>query len=147
MIIFEELTPTQMDWLTNRASLTERLRTFTHNKIVLHLLYDDWGMTDQNENAWIRRIEWRYYDEIWIAATTLIPEQSITENTNELTHIGERSIGDILFQDPTLTRSDFIFKKCGNNSWSRQSFFHFKQKPLFIIEHFYSAFLDAICKE
>ena len=144
MTIFEGLTPTQIDWLTNKASLTERLRTFTQNKISLQLLYDDWGMTDQNEDAWIRRIEWRYYDEIWIAASVIIPEQSVTEDTNELTRVGERSIGDVLFQDPTLTRSDFIFKKWGNNSWSRHSIFHFKQKPLFVIEHFYSTFFDSI---
>jgi chorismate lyase len=146
MHIFEALTPTQVEWLTSKESLTLRLRTFTKNKISLHLFYDDWGITDENTEAWIRRMEWRYFDEVWVAATVIIPEQSITEDTMELTRIGDRSIGDVLFQDPTLTRTDFVFNPLKNNVWSRHSIFHFKKKPISIIENFYPAFLDAVCK-
>ena len=144
MIYFEGLTPQQIDWLTNKASLTQQLRTFTQDKITHHLLYDDWGILDQNEEAWIRKMEWRLYDETWIAATVMIPATSITPETDALTRIGKRSIGDILFQDPQLTRSDFTFSKEVGHGWSRQSVFYFKQHPLIIREHFYRAFFDAV---
>src|SRR3990167_733961 len=148
MQTFEELNSAQIEWVTNPESLTKRLREFTDNKISLHVLYDDWGMTDQNQEAWIRRIEWHYFDERWITATVITPDTSITEETAELKNIGGKPIGEILFQEPTLTYSDFIFEKINKNEWSRQRTFYFKQKPLMIIEHFLPVFFSAIqCKK
>jgi chorismate--pyruvate lyase len=142
--MFEELSQKQIDWITDKNSLTQRLRTFTNNQISLHLFYDDWGITDENTEAWIRRTEWRYFDETWISATVIIPEQSITEETIELTRIGNRPIGEILFQDSTLTRTDFVFNPLEKKIWSRHSVFHYKGKPVSVIENFYPAFLDTI---
>lgn len=144
MQTFEELNSAQIEWLINPESLTKRLREFTDNKISLHVLYDDWGMTDQNQEAWIRRIEWRHFDEIWIIATVIIPGTSITEETAELKNIGGKPIGEILFKEPTLTYSDFIFEKINKNEWLRQRTFYFKQKPLMIFETFLPAFFSAI---
>lgn len=144
MQTLEGLTETQIEWLINPESLTKRLREFTNNKISLYVLYDDWGMTDENQEAWIRRVEWRYFDEIWITATVIIPDTSITEETNELKNMGGKPIGEILFQEPTLTYSDFIFEKINQNEWSRQRTFYFKQKPLMIVENFLSVFFLKI---
>src|SRR3990167_749764 len=132
---FEGLTETQINWLTDKTSLTHRLRTFTRNQITHHLFYDDWGITDENTEAWIRRMEWRYFDDVWISATVIIPEQSITDDTIELTRAGARSIGEILFQDASTTRTDFVFNQLDNNVWSRHSIVHFKKKPISIIEN------------
>ena len=144
MPIFEGLTSHQRDWLSSKESLTKRLRTVTQNKITHHLFYNDWGIVDQNTTAWIRRMEWRYENTTWVACTVMIPETSINEETQELLHTGEKSIGDTLFQDPTLTRSDFTFSKCNNNEWGRESIFYYKQQPIFLVEHFYAEFFDAI---
>lgn len=137
------LNPDQIDWLTDKNSLTQRLRTFTRDFIQLHILYDDWGMTESNQEAWIRRIEWKHGEDIWITATVIIPDTSITPETEELTRIGNRAIGEILFRDPTLTRSDFTFYK-EKSGWLRESVFYYKQKPIFISEYFHSLFLDVV---
>lgn len=140
---FEGLNAHQVDWLTSKESLTKRLHTFTQNNIALELLYDDWGMVDDNATAWIRRIEWRLDNQVWIAGTVVIPESSINADTNVLTHIGTKSIGDTLFQDPTLSRSDFSFSKLDDGAWSRQSTFYFMGQPLVIIEKFTREFFQA----
>lgn len=143
MDIFEGLTAQQIDWLTSKESLTKRLRTFTHHKITLELLYDDWGIVDDNATAWIRRMEWRYDNQVWVVGTVIIPESSINAETTVLTQIGTKSIGDTLFQDPTLTRSDFSFSKLDNGMWSRQSTFYFMKQPLIITEKFTWEFFQA----
>ncbi len=144
MIILEDLTRLQQDWLTSKESLTQRLRAFTHNKITHHLFYDDWGITDQNQEAWIRRMEWRYENEVWVSCIVVIPETSMTAETSELMHIGKRSIGDILFQDPTLTRSDFVFSVLENGNIKRTSTFYYKNHPIVLVENFFPEFLGKI---
>lgn len=149
----QHLSETAYSWLTDSSSLTKRLRTFTHNEIEHHLFYDDWGIVDKtaygtlridtNQKTWIRRMEWRHKNNIWVACTVIIPESSITDETSELSHIGRRSIGDILFQDPTLKRSEFFYQQSGKTV-SRFSTFYFKQQPIGLIETFLPAFFQAI---
>lgn len=143
-MLFDELNPKQIDWLTSKESLTRRLRDFTQHKITLALLYNDWGMIDHNTNAWIRRMEWRYFDVVWITATVVIPETSINEETHLLLSIGKQSIGDILFQDPTLTRSEFSFSQITENGISRSSTFYYRQQPVLVVENFLPNFFDAV---
>lgn len=142
MTIFEGLTAAQQDWLTNKASLTQRLRTFTQGKISHHLLYNDWEKNDANA-AWVRCMEWRYKNHVWVACVVTIPKTSLNTETDMLLHIGENSIGDVLFQDPALTRSDFVFSKIGDG-WKRESIFHYKKQPIWLIENFKLEFFDAI---
>ena len=147
------LTPTQRDWLTSPESLTKRLRHFTRNAITHHLFYDNWGdanpleygalAIDPSVKTWIRRMEWRLDNTTWVICSVVIPETSITDETEELKHIKQRSIGDILFQDNTLKRSEFTFIENANNQWTRHSIFYFKKQPLLVVENFQPAFFDA----
>ncbi|OGT44877.1 MAG: hypothetical protein A3E82_02895 [Gammaproteobacteria bacterium RIFCSPHIGHO2_12_FULL_38_11] len=145
----------ERDWLQSPQSLTKRLREFTHNKITHHLFYDGWGTADnlalaalsidRTIKTWIRRMEWRYENEIWVPCSVIIPETSITDNTRELKNIKNQSIGDILFQDKKLMRTDFTFYKNSENNWTRHSIFYFKQQPLLIIENFLPPFFEKLC--
>lgn len=152
--VLSSLSVNQQNWLTYPHSLTKKLRTQTHNTISHHLLYDDWGTADdasltllnakQDEKTWIRRIEFHHNNTPWISAVVTIPESSITDETIELSHIGKQAIGDILFQDPSLTRSAFSFCKINDLQFTRHSLFHYKQKPLLIIETFFPAFFKEV---
>ena len=140
-------------WLCSKESLTQRLREFTHNQISHHLFYDDWGIaSDQavtsltithDTKTWIRKMQWRLGDEIWVACDVVIPASSITSETAILKNIGGNSIGDILFQDPTLQRSDFEFFM-SDTTVTRHSIFYFHEQPLLVIETFLPAFFQAI---
>lgn len=148
------LTQIEHDWLTNNSSLTRRLREFTHGKISHHLFFNDWEQPDSvactalkinaDAKAWVRRMEWRYENEVWVTCTVVIPETSIYPNNTELLSIGKNSIGDILFQDPTLKRTDFIFSQHDDQTWLRESFFYYKQKPIYLTELFLPDFFKAI---
>ncbi|PIZ04767.1 MAG: hypothetical protein COY58_03185 [Gammaproteobacteria bacterium CG_4_10_14_0_8_um_filter_38_16] len=148
------LTQTDRDWLTNTESLTRRLREFTNNEITHHLFLNEWGYANAaaiaalnihaDTKTWLRRMEWRYEKETWVTCTVVIPETSIYDNNLELLSIGKNSIGDILFQDKTLTRSHFVFTQHENKTWSRESLFYYKQKPIYLIETFSTDFFRAI---
>lgn len=135
--VLPTLSPSAQSWLTDSASLTKRLRAFTDNRIEHHLFYNDW---DEAKLNWIRRMEWRFENETWVACVVTIPKTSLIA---ELADIGHRSIGDILFQDPTLTRTEFTFQK-NDEYYSRFSTFCFKEKPIDLSETFYPAFFRAI---
>ncbi|MCX7121404.1 MAG: chorismate lyase [Gammaproteobacteria bacterium] len=153
--ILNTLNDIERDWLTSPQSLTKRLREFTHNKITHHLLYDDWGIASDlalaalgithTTRTWIRRMEWRCENKTWVPCTVIIPETSITKDTEELKNIKEKSIGDILFQDITLTRSNFTFYKNADGHLARHSVFYFKRQPLLIVENFLPAFFEGLC--
>lgn len=141
-------------WLSSKDSLTKKLRKFTHDHISHHLFYDDWGDAPDfayaalniahDSKTWIRKMQWRMGKSIWLDCTVVIPAASITTETTALKNIGTNSIGDILFQDPTLKRSDFTFIKEGDDHWSRYSLFYFYGKPLLIDESFLPGFFHAI---
>lgn len=150
----KNISTTAFSWLSSKDSLSKKLREFTHNKISHHLFYDDWGDApdfayaalniEHDSKTWIRNMQWRINDAIWLACTVVIPASSITTETTILQHIGKNSIGDILFQDPSLKRSDFTFIKENGDRWSRYSIFHFHGKPLLISETFLPDFFYAI---
>ena len=150
------LSDEEKSWLTDSSSLSLRLRQFTKNKIIFQVLHDHWDNADEaayqllsidhKMKTWIRRIEWCYENQLWIHATVVIPETSLTDQTRELMHVGNGAIGDILFQDPTLTRSHFTFQK-NENIFSRDIIFHYKQHPLLITEIFFPEFFRAVCKK
>lgn len=142
----------QIAWLTDPRSLTQKLRAFTQNKITFHVLHDGWqdvGETSRSilklsneEKTWIRKIEWRFQNILWINAVVVIPESSML-NAVELKKIGNNPIGEILFKDPTLMRDDFIFEKI-DNDFVRRSIFRFKKQPLLINERFFSDFFARV---
>ena len=150
----EHLTALEKSWVTNTASLTTRLRQLTHNEIKLELFYDNWGDADTSsrealkinpdEKTWIRHIEWRYNTIAWLSCDVVIPNSSITSETEELKLIGKGSIGDTLFKDKTLQRSDFSFFKTDENTITRHSVLLYKGQPLLVIETFLPAFFEAI---
>ncbi len=139
------LTATAWGWLSYKPSLTKRLREFTDNKITLHLIHEDWEVIDNNP-SWIRKIQWRLHNSCWIEANLQIPKTSINAETQCLLNTHKRPIGEQLFTEPSLQRSEFEFFQILNypNTWIRQSIFHFKQQPLTLKETFFPPFFKAI---
>lgn len=147
------LTATEYEWITDKTSLTQKLRVITHNHIQLQLLYDNWGVSSDvsrailhittDEKTWIRKIEWRFENQIWLTCEVVIPNSSLTAETQILTQIGNGAIGEVLFKDTTLQRDDFTYQK-ENDRITRHSIFHFKGKPLLVSETFQSDFFAAL---
>lgn len=139
------LTEWQWHWLSNRGSLTQKLREYTHGIICLCLQSEAWQIpleeecaflaVDEHEHALIREIEWQYQQQTWIKGRVIIPKLTTLDQGEILTKIGEQSLGDILFTDPNLKRSEFYFQQ-NEMTATRRSIFNFYQKPLLVEEQF-----------
>ncbi len=150
---FKKLSPTAKEWLFYRKSLTERLVKYIPD-ITFHVISDventfadsaaqkALDITPETKTR-IRKIEWCLNEKTLIEATVAIPHASITPETNVLSTIGNMPIGKVLFTDPDLKRSDFVFY-FEKNKWIRESIFTFKNKPLMVREIFLPSFFLTI---
>ncbi|AAO89621.1 chorismate--pyruvate lyase [Coxiella burnetii] len=162
-------TANERSWLTHPGSLTQRLRKTTDGQIQHHLLREVFDAPvdeetqllgiSQPELALIREIEWRYFESLWVAGRVVIPKKTLEREGSPLNHIGERSLGDILFANAKFTRGDlefrqitadhpyyFYVKEIANGSciWARRSLFYFERDPLLVSEIFSPAlFLES----
>src|SRR3990167_7418496 len=140
MEIQKKLSENAMQWLMDKSSLTKRLKKATQNKIHFCLI-QDWQLENSKYN---RMIEWQLEGIRWIQAKSFIPENSINEHTKALFEVNTRPIGEILFDDPNLKRTDFLLCEESDLTWTRRSIFDFKGQPLILIETFYPAFFAGI---
>lgn len=151
-------------WLLDAGSLTQRLRQLTHDSIVFDVRQNDWGQPTEEERlvlqvpgaqeAWLREIDWVHQGELWVKGRVVIPRSSFTDEGERLRTVGERPIGEILFSDQGLKRTDFDLAlldsdhfyhqlACQNvlesfpQLWARRSIFHFYGKPLLVSEIFF----------
>lgn len=134
----ESLSPLQSEWLQHSGSLTHRLRKLTNNKIEHHLLFNDWE--NDQRLCWIRKMEWRYEGEVWFYCVVSLPKEALV---NDLEDIGRRSIGDILFADPDLKRSEFLTQKY-EGYYSRRSIFLYQGHEIEIVEVFFPEFFEFV---
>ncbi len=150
----------QWQLLLSTDSLTKRLRSLSHNQTQIKLLRTELGQPHPEESeligkdqpVWVRESIHLFQQKIpWVWARVLIPEKTLA-NTS-LAIQSERSIGEILFQDPQLKRTDFAMTVLSPDHdyyqpithylevppktiWARRSLLWFKQHPLFIAEIF-----------
>jgi chorismate--pyruvate lyase len=141
----DHLSDSQWTWLSYPHSLTQKLRERYGDKMQLALQSESWGLPEPDEatllgispleTCLLRKIHWLFNEEPWIKARVIIPASSTHDKGAELTEIGTRSLGDILFLDPNLKRSEFLF--CGQKEhYSRRSIFHYYGKPILVQEDF-----------
>lgn len=159
----------ERDWLLYPGSLTQRLRHFTLGRIQLRVIRDVFEIPHKEEQTVfgekgvmrIREVDWWYQDNLWIAARVVIPLITLEVKGGQLKHIGEQSLGDILFTDPQLARSDFEFSQIAKNhhyyyrisssaniesvTWARRSLFYFNGSPLLVSEIFLPTLFSCSC--
>lgn len=152
----------QRAWLLDSGSLTRRLRACTRGAVEhdlryagwAHLLADEVALMPAGQQYWVREIDWRLQGCRWVAARVVIPEVTLTA---ELRNVGGRSLGEILFADPTVQRGPFEFAclmpghpchqlasagaETGTAFWARRSLFYRQAKALLVTEVFLPAFL------
>ncbi|MCP4323618.1 MAG: chorismate lyase, partial [Alteromonadales bacterium] len=111
----------------------------------------------KNEEKILVREVFLFCDEIPVVfAQTEIPYSTLTEQQTQLAEVGEKSLGKVLFQDPTMLRGQIEVTEFKNNSifhqltddlkqpinhslWARRSLFYLNNKPLLVSELFLPA--------
>ena len=150
-----------LDWLLDRHSLTERLKSHCqHFRVeVLGQTIAPCSAREANEDihageqVLIREVL-LYCDDIpQVFARSLMPLTSLTGEQQQLAHLGTQSLGQVLFNHPDLIRkgieisafdqhssvgklSQYLDLAVNDNLWGRRSVFVLEQKPVMVAEVF-----------
>lgn len=160
--------PALKEWLLHPGSFMERLKDHGVSAKI-QVVQQRWQLPDAIErevlnldfrkNALIREVLITSGETIWMFARTVFPRATLTGKYRQLAHLKTRSLGSVLFKDPTLQRSEFdIFSISSEphlqkqllqavsvnteNLWARRSLFFVREKPLLLTEVFFPSILS-----
>lgn len=160
-------------WLLTRNSLTARIRKACPDSFKLKVLQQKWQYPHPSEAkllgivsnnlVWVREVELGCNGQPWEFGRTVIPSHTLTAEETKLVTLGTMPIGEILFKDPSMQRSEFELAKLASahylyqqatrsvvnppaSLWGRRSVFYLHNKPLLITE-VYTPWLPAMSGE
>lgn len=155
-------------WLNTPNSLTKKLRVPCPT-LTVEVLSEtlDRPLLDEakalaihpQESAWIRCVVLKCGDDNWIYARTIIPNFTQTNPWYTLQNLGTKPLGDVLFELPSIKRTEFEFSKQRLKTWphlnkhlnaqqtnmtgyARRSIFRQQDAPLLLTEVFLPNLLD-----
>jgi len=150
-------------WLLHSASFIDRLKLHGVMHPRVKVLQEVWEVPFSTERkrlnmrfdevALIREVLILSEGTIWGFARSVFPKQMLTGKESELAHLKTRSLGSVIFKDPTLTRSEFEicelhpgmdwYQKVAHHVdlqdkplWARRSLFNLQQKEFLLTEVF-----------
>lgn len=140
-------------WLLNRGSLTQHLIQASDGQFKVKLIRQQWGFPSRTEalalkiptrqRVLIREVQLLGHEQPWVSARTIIPASTLTGKQRKLHSLGSRSLGSILFRDPSMKRSPLEISQLklsnGDTAWARRSLFYLANKPLLVAEVFLPA--------
>ncbi|EAR62518.1 chorismate--pyruvate lyase family protein [Neptuniibacter caesariensis] len=148
---FEQAAPQAWrSWLTDAGSLTQRLVKLSKGNFRVEVIRQGWlrptrseakalGMTER-QFALVREVQLIGNDQPWVFARSIIPAQTLTGSQRQLRMLGNRSLGTLLFTDPTMRRGPLQISRLKTRDhhevWARRSIFYLSDKPLLVSEVF-----------
>jgi chorismate--pyruvate lyase len=153
---------TIQSWLNTKVSLTQRLRQHCPTLQVLVLseqterpLLDETTALglQPNDQAWVRCVLLQCANQNWVYARTVIPNLTPESPWSALQKLGNKPLGEVLFDLPSIQRTPFEFTRQTLSSWpylseqlgaeqsqakgyARRSIFTQKEAPLLLTEVF-----------
>lgn len=153
--------------LLDSGSSTQWLRAACGKTLKLKLINQSWkGLINSEYQllkirnrsvALVREVEIKGHGKPWMLARAVFPLSTLTGKTKFLLkQLDDRPLGELLFQDPNLMRSEFELslldlatceypfvreyaKKIKGLQWGRRSIFWYHQKPILLTEIFLPA--------
>jgi len=159
--------PKIQQWLKTPTSLTAKLKALCPQLevVVLSETFEAPLLSEaqklgleHNEEAWVRCVALKCENGTWIYARTVIPNLSFQNPWAELKSLGNKPLGEVLFEMPSIDRSPFEFSKDNLAYWpylmnhldnrklayqpgfARRSIFKQKGAPLLLTEVFLPGF-------
>lgn len=135
----KDLSESLKHWLLYPGSFMERLKQNGIQDAYLKVLQQDWQIpliSEQEilgikDKALIREVLILNEQTIFMYARTVFPKQTLTGELQHLAHLENRSLGSILFKDPSMVRSEFeIACLKPGMLWYETVIKHLKEKPL-----------------
>jgi len=146
------------DWLFDPGSLTRRLIAAAKGDFVVNVLRQYRGYPTLTEQqalkqplrslSFIREVELICQGKPWVFARTVIPIHTLQGETNQLTALGSKPLGAVLFSSPRVRRGPITAKLINSNTlpqstpitqcnlWGRHSVFFIGQQSLLVNEIF-----------
>lgn len=135
------------DWLMETGSMTLRLKKHcTHINIepqrecfiTRDKLQDEAEHLPQSARYWLREIILMGDNQPWLLGRTVIPQETLLEQNQDLMHLGNTPLGHYLFNSGKLSR-DYIHIGQQGALWARRSRLRLTGKPLLLTELFLTA--------
>lgn len=144
------------DWLREPGSLTARLVREAEGAFRVELLAQYWGRPSPEEArrlglpagrvALIREVALFGCGQPWVRARSVLPVTSLGGAGRRLRKLGNRSLGHLLFRDPTLRRGPIEIARLDQPEgrvFARRSHLVFHGRPLLVAECFLPALLEV----
>lgn len=152
-----------LPWLFDTASLTQRLRDTCRGKFRVRVLSQAWERPRPEEaqalnmrpraRVLVRQVQLLCDARPWVYARTVLPRATLTGPERRLAHLKSRSLGAVLFADPTMRRghTEIVRLRAGDalhgfathaldpppaEVWGRRTLFRLHGKPLLVSEFF-----------
>lgn len=150
-----------ISWLTEKGSLTSRLRTLAGADFRVKVLQEDWCKPFPGEarllqlrtgrSAWVREVALLAGDLPLVLARSIIPHQTLLGRHSPLARLGQRPLGEWLFNHPGLRRLSLEFAQIKPETWcsgvaaahglataiwGRRSYYRVSRHPLLVCEFF-----------
>jgi chorismate--pyruvate lyase len=152
-----------LPWLLDSSSLTQRLRDHCGDGFRVQLLDQQRARPLRGEAmrlgmragtlAVVRQVQLKCGETPWVYARTIIPPVTLARKFHRFTRLGARSLGAVLFADPSMTRGEVevarltaahrIYHQAIHGLpsqpeaiWGRRSLFRLGGKPLLVCEFF-----------
>jgi len=103
-------------WLLDEGSLTRRVIDACPGSFRVRVVSQDWRRPMRSEaralavhadrRTLVREVQLVCDEIAWVHARTVIPRATLTGRERRLAHLGSRSLGAVLFADPTLERAE-----------------------------------------
>lgn len=150
-------------WLLDEGSLTRRLVDACTGPFRVRVVSQGWRRPMRNEalalelrpewRALVREVQLLCGEVAWVHARTVMPRTTLTGRERRLAHLGSRSLGAVLFADPTLERGETELARLAPGDrlyagiaavlhrppaelWGRRTRFALSGKPLLVSEVF-----------
>lgn len=103
-------------------------------------LRSEFGPVAADHQFWSRQVVLYGRDEPWVVAHTLLPEHSELSDLRQVHSLGDKPLGEFLFNHSELQRSHLHFTQLDidalGGGWGRKSLFFLFAKPILVAEFF-----------
>ena len=115
-------------WVYEPGSLTQRLRDYYGDAVSVNILLQQWNTPflserrqlnlPENKYSLIREVLLHANGKPLILARTIIPKKTIKAVKRNLTHLGSRPLGEVIFAYPKLERIEMDVALIEQKTWS-----------------------------
>ena len=150
-------------WLLDKGSLTQKLIEKSRNNFHVEVIqqsiqaitFSEKRALEISQRQWAVSREVILYgnDTPWVYARTIIPLSTLRGRLRQLYYLGNKPLGEALFNDPSMQRGPVEIAKfhyqqlpsmlnISKPTWGRRSIFRLSDKPLLVSEVFLPALLN-----